>query len=199
MLASLGYGGITVNRVVNRVRDEIARSHKTQSEKDVIGKLVAQTKKTKSTSGVIVPGVENCLVKFARCCTPIPGDRIIGFITRGYGVSVHRMDCKNVTAAMKNSDDLSRWIRVAWADEIKDQFQTSLQISAKDRMDIVADVATILSGLKIPVHQMDARSFGDGYAVMNLVMDLKGVEQLDYVIGKLRSIQGVIDVKRTLS
>ena len=199
MLASLGYGGITVNRVVNRVRDEIARSHKPQSDKDVIGKLVAQPKKQKSTNGVIVPGVENCLIKFARCCTPIPGDRIIGFITRGYGVSVHRTDCKNVTEAMKNSDDLSRWIRVAWADEIKDQFQTSLQISAKDRMDIVADVATVLSSLKIPVHHMDARSFGDGYAVMNLVMDINGVEQLNFVIGKLRGISGVIDVKRTLS
>ncbi len=199
MLASLGFGGITLNRVVNRIRDEIARSHKEQTGKDIIDKLVAQPKKQKSTSGVIVPGVENCMVKFARCCTPIPGDRIIGFITRGYGVSVHRMDCKNVTEAMKNADDLSRWIRVAWADEIKDRFQTSLQISAKDRMGIVADVATALSNLKIPVHLMDARSFEDGYAVMNVVMDLNGVDQLEYVVGKLRGIQGVIDIKRTLS
>lgn len=199
MIAAIGYGGLTTKRAVNRIRDEFARQHKQPSEKETIAKLVAppQQTKTKSVSGVIVPGVDNCLVKFARCCSPIPGDQIIGFITRGYGVSVHRMDCKNVTSAMKNSDDLSRWIRVAWADQTKDTFQTALQISAKDQIDVVANVATILSGMKVTVHQMDARSFGDGYSVMNLVMDITGTEQLDYVINKLRGISGVIDVKRT--
>ncbi|MEG2570724.1 MAG: ACT domain-containing protein, partial [Clostridia bacterium] len=120
-------------------------------------------------------------------------------ITRGYGVSVHRMDCKNVTAAMKSEEDMSRWIRVLWADSSREKFETSLQISAKDKIDVVANIATILSTLKIIVHQMDARSFGDGYSVINIVMQVTGTEQLDYVTSKLRGISGVIDVKRTLS
>ncbi|NLG53597.1 MAG: bifunctional (p)ppGpp synthetase/guanosine-3',5'-bis(diphosphate) 3'-pyrophosphohydrolase [Clostridiales bacterium] len=196
MLASLGYGGIKINRVVNRIRDELLRG-KLRGHEQIIEKLKAAPKQKTSDSGVIVPGVDNCLVKFARCCTPIPGDAIIGFITRGYGVSVHRMDCKNVTNAMENSDDLSRWIRVIWADDVQDRFQTSLQISAKDRMNLLMDIATILSGLKIPVHQMDARALGDGYAVINMVMDVNGTEQLEQVISKLRGVSGTIDIKRS--
>ena len=200
MLASIGYGGLTTNRVINRIREEVAKGNRTQeSDAQLVEKLVTPPKPQRSASGVIVPGVENCLVKFARCCTPIPGDEIIGFITRGYGVSVHRMDCKNVTSAMKSADDLSRWIRVSWAEEVRDHFQTSLQVSAKERIDLVANVATVISQLKIGVHQMEARSFGDGYAVINLVMDVAGIEQLDYVIHKLRSVPGVMDIKRTLS
>lgn len=199
MVAAIGYGGLTVKRVVNRVRDEFKRQHKQPTENETITKILSTAKeKTKSASGVIVPGVDNCLVKFARCCSPIPGDNIIGFITRGYGVSVHRTDCKNVTSAMKNSDDLSRWIRVAWADQIKkDTFQTTLQISAKDQIGVLANVATVLSNMKVSVHQMEARSFGDGYSVMVVTMEITGVDQLNYVIGKLRAISGIIDVKRT--
>ena len=198
MVAAIGYGGLTVKRVVNRVRDEFKRQHKQPTENEAIAKvLTAEKQKTKSVSGVIVPGVDNCLVKFARCCTPIPGDNIIGFITRGYGVSVHRADCKNVRSAMKNSDDLSRWIRVAWADKTKDSFQTTLQVSAKDKIGILAEVATCLSNMKVAVHQMEARSFGDGYSVMTITMEITGVDQLNYVINKLRAISGIIDVKRT--
>lgn len=200
LLASLGYGGLTLNRVVNRIREEVARSNRVQQpDEKVVEKLVSTPKPKKSNSGVIVQGVENCLIKFARCCNPIPGDSIIGFITRGYGVSVHRTDCKNVTDTMKNSDDLSRWVRVSWADEVRDRFQTTLQISAKERIDLVANVATVLSQIKIPVHQMEARSFGDGYAIIQLTMDVGGLEQLEFIIQKLRGVSGVIDVKRSIT
>lgn len=200
LLASIGYGGLTLNRVINRIREEVARSSRVQqNDEKVVEKLVTTPKPKKSGSGVVVEGVDNCLIKFARCCNPIPGDSIIGFITRGYGVSVHRMDCKNVTEAMKNSDDLSRWIRVSWADEVRDRFQTTLQISAKERIDLVANVAVVLSQIKIPVHQMEARSFGDGYAVINLTMEVGGMDQLEFIIQKLRGVSGVMDVKRTLS
>ena len=98
---------------------------------------------------------------------------------------------------MKNSDDLSRWIRVAWADKTKDSFQTTLQVSAKDQIGVLANVATCLSNMKLSVHQMEARSFGDGYSVMTITMEITGVDQLNYVINKLRAISGIIDVKRT--
>ncbi len=201
LYASIGYGGTKLNRVVNRIKTEISKNAPPAPDADDIvrEKIAAAPKPKTSNSGVIVPGVENCLVKFARCCTPIPGDSIIGFITRGFGVSVHRSDCHNVVSAMKDSDDLSRWICVSWADDVKDKFQTSLQISAKDRAGLVMDIATVLNNIKIPVHQLDARRLGDGYAVVNVVMNINGKEQLEYIMNKLNGVAGVIDVKRSLS
>ncbi len=199
MYASLGYGGIKLNRVINRLRAEKERtSSVTQSEEEIVRETVSNSKPAQtSNSGVIVPGVENCLVKFARCCTPIPGDSIIGFITRGYGVSVHRSDCQNVTSAMQNAEDLNRWISVFWADDIKENFQTSLQLSAKDRDGLIMDVASVINTLKLPVLQMDARRLGDGYAIVNIVLNIKGKEQLEFVMNKLHSVSGIIDVKRS--
>ncbi len=201
LFASIGYGGTKISRVVNRVKSELARNAPPPENADeaVREKIAASPKPKTSNSGVIVPGVENCLVKFARCCTPIPGDSIIGFITRGYGVSVHRSDCQNVVNAMKDANDLTRWIAVSWADDIKDKFQTSLQISAKDRNGLVMDIAAVLNNIKIPVHQLDARRLGDGYAVINIVMNTNGKEQLEFVMNKLHSVTGVIDVKRSIS
>ena len=201
LYASIGYGGVKLSRIINRVKSELQKSQPPVSNDDeaVKEKIATQAKPQTSASGVIVPGVENCLVKFARCCTPIPGDSIIGFVTRGYGVSVHRSDCQNVTNAMKNSDDLTRWICVSWADDIKDKFQTSLQFSAKDRAGLVMDIVTILNNLKIPVQQLDARILGDGYAIVNVVMNTNGKEQLEFVMNKLHGVAGVIDIKRSLS
>ena len=201
LYASLGYGGTKISRVVNRIHNEITRNAPATHESDetVAEKIAASPKPKTSNSGVIVPGVDNCLVKFARCCTPIPGDSIIGFITRGYGVSVHRADCQNVVNAMKDATDLTRWIAVTWADDIKDKFQTSLQISAKDRNGLVMDIAAVLNNIKVAVHQLDARRLGDGYAVINIVMNTNGKEQLEFVMNKLHSVVGVIDVKRSLS
>ncbi len=201
LFASIGYGGTKLSRVVNRVKTELMRNAPPAPDADaaVQEKIAASPKPKTSNSGVIVPGVENCLVKFARCCTPIPGDNIIGFITRGYGVSVHRSDCQNVVNAMKDANDLTRWIAVSWADDIKDKFQSSLQISAKDRNGLVMDIAAVLNNIKIPVHQLDARRLGDGYAVVNIIMNTNGKEQLEFVMNKLHSVPGVIDVKRSLS
>ncbi|MBQ2841289.1 MAG: bifunctional (p)ppGpp synthetase/guanosine-3',5'-bis(diphosphate) 3'-pyrophosphohydrolase [Oscillospiraceae bacterium] len=201
LYASIGYGGTKINRVINRIKTEISKNAPLEPNADklVQEKIAAAPKPKTSNSGVIVPGVENCLVKFARCCTPIPGDSIIGFITRGFGVSVHRSDCHNVVSAMKEADDLSRWICVSWADDVKDKFQTSLQISAKDRSGLVMDIATVLNNLKVPVHQLDARRLGDGYAVINVVMNINGKEQLEFIMNKLNGVAGTIDVKRSLS
>ncbi len=199
MFASIGYGGIKLSRVINRIRTEKEKNKPDVRDDEEIMRetVVSEQKKKSSNSGVIVPGVENCMVKFARCCTPIPGDSIIGFITRGYGVSVHRADCQNVTSAMKNSEDLSRWISVFWAEDIKENFQTSLQISAKDRAGLIMDVAAIFNNLKLPVLALDARRLGDGYAIINVVLNINGKEQLEFVMNKLHSVQGLIDVKRS--
>ncbi|MBQ5777551.1 MAG: bifunctional (p)ppGpp synthetase/guanosine-3',5'-bis(diphosphate) 3'-pyrophosphohydrolase, partial [Oscillospiraceae bacterium] len=199
MYASLGYGGIKLSRVINRIKTEKEKlSPNIPDDETIVKDTISSPKATQtSNSGVIVPGVENCLVKFARCCTPIPGDSIIGFVTRGYGVSVHRADCQNVTNAMKSAEDLSRWISVFWAGDVKENFQTSLQLSAKDRSGLIMDIAAILNNLKLPVLALDARRLGDGYAVVNIVLNIKSKEQLEFVMNKLHGVQGIIDVKRS--
>jgi GTP pyrophosphokinase len=144
-----------------------------------------------------VGGMSNCQVKFARCCTPIPGDDIIGYVTRGYGISVHRRDCVNV----KNSseEDQSRWIEVHWDEsnpESKERFSTALQISTTDRVGVMSDVLLLLSNNHVNICDFNGKTLSEGYGIINAVIDVTGIPQLEMLINKLRSIKGVINVTR---
>ena len=159
------------------------------------GSAAASRKGPKVESGVIIEGVENCLVKFSRCCTPIPGDDIIGFVTKGYGVSIHRKDCPNVRALDKTHDK-GRWIKVYWAEETNDRYETSIEISAKDRPDLVVDIMTALSSMKVPVSALNARRYVDGYDSISVAIDIKDLDQLKLVAAKLNHLSGVVQVTR---
>ena len=148
-----------------------------------------------SQSGIIVEGIDNCLVKFAKCCTPVPGDPVVGFITRGFGVSVHRADCPNASDA-KRAEEPGRWIKVSWATGELASYQTALDISAKDRDGLTLDVAMTLSAAKVKTTSLSARSMPDGYATLSIVLEVKNQEELTNVINKLEQIQGVYQVKR---
>jgi len=194
LYAAIGYGGITALRAANRARDELIRLNKLKTDKPA--EPPVKPKKPKRTeSGVIVEGVENCLVKFSRCCTPIPGDDIIGFVTKGYGVSIHRKDCSNVQALNKAYDE-GRWITVYWAEETNDKYETSIEISAKDRPDLVVDIMTALSSMKVSVSALNARRFVDGYDAISIAMDIKDLNQLKLVATKLNHLSGVVQVTR---
>ena len=149
-----------------------------------------------SDSGIIVEGLGNCLVKFAKCCTPVPGDPVIGFITRGYGVSVHRTDCPNSQPDKRKPDEADRWVRVSWVDSKLPNYKTSLELSAKDRDNLTLDVAMALSTAKVKVSALSARSMPDGHAIINIVVEVKDKGELDAVIHKLNNIQGVYHVAR---
>ena len=200
MYASLGYGGITVTKVVNKVKDDVMRLRRKNDEKEAQPVI---RKQGKSQSGVIVEGIENCMVKFARCCTPIPGDDIIGFITRGYGVSIHRRDCVNVHNN-GTPEDKARWISCWWDEDLvamaptKEKFSTGLQISAKNRIGLIADVATLFSAARINVHELSARDMADGFAVVNAMIDVSDVTQLENIMSRLRGTKGVVDVTRAV-
>ncbi len=200
MYASLGYGGITVTKVVNKVKDDVMRLRRKNDEKEAQPVI---RKQGKSQSGVIVEGIENCMVKFARCCTPIPGDDIIGFITRGYGVSIHRRDCVNVHNN-GTPEDKARWISCWWDEDLvamaptKEKFSTGLQISAKNRIGLIADVATLFSAARINVHELSARDMADGFAVVNAMIDVSDVTQLENIMSRLRGTKGVVDVARAV-
>lgn len=202
LYASLGYGGITVTKVVNKVKDNVNRLRKQAAQEESLAQPVVK-KRTKSQSGVVVEGIDNCLVKFARCCTPIPGDDIIGFITRGYGVSIHRRDCVNVRTN-GSQEDQARWVKCWWDEDLAasksqhEKFSTGLQISAKNRIGILADIAMLLSSAHVNVHELSARDLADSFAVINAMIDVTGISQLDNIMTRLRNTKGVVDVIRTV-
>ncbi len=196
LYAAIGYGGISITKVINKAKDDVNRMRKATEllEKPT---NVSKHKPTKSQSGVVVEGIDNCMVKFARCCTPIPGDDIIGFVTRGYGVSVHRKDCVNARNAEIEGD---RWVHTWWDESMskdKGKFRTSLQITDRARVGILADVLQLFLQAKINVCDINARDTEDGFGVINALIEVTGLAQLDNIIPRIRNIKGVIDVIRT--
>jgi len=200
MYAAIGYGGITSTRAVNRFRDEIARAAKQATHKTALDKLNEaaerrSTKPVKAVQGVLVEGMDNCLIKFSRCCTPVPGDPIVGFITRGQGVSIHRADCPNYLNSLREKEK-ERWLRVSWADETPGMYVTSLRILARDRNGLVLDVASVLNALSAKVQSLNARSLPEGNAMIHVTMEVADLSALSLIVGRLRALSGVREISR---
>ena len=208
MYAAIGYGGVTSLKLVGRLREEIRKVTEARQADRNTGEATAEEtspipifeptvpRKSSGEHGVIVEGLSNCLVKFSKCCSPVPGDDIVGFITRGYGVSVHRTDCPNAAPERRKPEEAGRWIKVTWADNISETYHTTLQLVAKDRIGMLTDVSTILSTTKTRVCSLNARSTPDGYGVMDLEVEVAGHEQLKNVVKKLESVPGIMRVTR---
>ncbi len=214
MYAAIGYGGLTAQKAVIRVRDEILRLNKIQKDQAAQQELLergeglhvatatvapapAPKAKRQTKNGIIVEGLDNCLVKFAKCCTPVPGDPVIGFITKGFGVSVHRKDCPNADPAKRKPADQGRWIEVAWADTTDHEaYQTSLEITAKDRQNLFLDVAAALSAAQVKVDSLSAKNTPDGFAVITALLQVHSVGEVNTVMRKLNGISGVMTVNR---
>ena len=205
MYAAIGYGGVTSLKLIGRLRDEIQRILKMHQEerdaevplKDEPEKMrPAVPKRTKSEQGIVVEGLSNCLVKFAKCCTPVPGDDIVGFITRGYGVSVHRADCPNADPARRKPEEEGRWIKVSWGDNTREDYRTTLEVVAKDRLNLIMDISTILSSTKTRVTNLSARSTSDGFALITIEVGVADSEQLSTVRRRLEQVSGVMRVTR---
>ena len=196
IFASIGYGGMTAAHAVGRIRDEIVRSRtsvrKTELEKMQERADRRQQKALKAVQGVLVEGLDNCLIKFSRCCTPVPGDSIVGFITRGLGVSIHRKDCVNY----RRDTDKGRWISVSWADRITDSYAADIYITAGERGGLVMDIATILNSLNAKVRSLNARDTGKGQSTVIITLEVSHVSELQTVIGKLQTVRGVSDINR---
>ena len=205
MYAAIGYGGVTSLKLIGRLREDIQRIlHQHQAERQAEVPVEGQPEVTRpavpvrehSEQGIVVQGLSNCLVKFSKCCSPVPGDEIVGFITRGYGVSVHRKDCPNADPARRKPEEAGRWVKVAWVDGDLTAYQTSLDISAKDRNGLTLDVAMALSTVKVKVTSLSARSLPDGYATVSISLEVRDKNELAAVSNKLGQIQGVYQVRR---
>ncbi|SHI19093.1 GTP pyrophosphokinase [Sporobacter termitidis DSM 10068] len=194
LYAAIGYGGMSAQKAVNRIRDEL-RTIDRVKKTEVTPFEVRPDKKLKPIHGILVEGVDNVLIKFARCCTPVPGDESIGFITRGFGVSVHRQDCKNYLKSAENPEEAGRWVRVAWANTDDDIYSTALFITARERSGIVVDVATILNGLKIKMTSMSAKDQGDTTAI-SIVIEVKNRDDLNVAMARLAAVPGVLEIRR---
>ena len=203
MYAAIGYGGMAATRAVNRIKDELARQHNAIDKRTVLDKVTEAAerreqlakKTSKPVHGVLVEGLDNCLIKFSRCCTPVPGDDIIGYITRGQGVSIHRVDCENARRRAERPDEEGRWINVSWADEIRETYMTTLTVVSRERGGLVMDIATIMNALNTKVRSINARDTGDKSIVV-ITLESKGLDELKTVINRLQGISGVVEVNR---
>ena len=193
MYAAIGFGGITAVKAVNRIKDELTKATRAQKEPQLQIKPPAAP--ASSNSGVIVEDIGSCMIKFSRCCTPVPGDDIIGFITKGYGVSIHRRDCPNAKQAADPSQS-GRWVRVTWAEQPDALFSTSLELETKDRDGMMLDIATVLTSLRVRITEMTARSLPGGVGILNVSFPVHNLTELDNIRARLRGISGVVEVRR---
>ena len=193
MYAAIGFGGITAVKAVNRIKDELTKATRAQKEPQL--QIRPPAAPASSNSGVIVEDIGSCMIKFSRCCTPVPGDDIIGFITKGYGVSIHRRDCPNAKQAADPSQS-GRWVRVTWAEQPDALFSTSLELETKDRDGMMLDIATVLTSLRVRITEMTARSLPGGVGILNVSFPVHNLTELDNIRARLRGISGVVEVRR---
>ena len=203
MYAAIGYGGMAATRAVNRIKDELARQQHAVDKRTVLDKVTEAAERReqmakkagKPVHGILVEGLDNCLIKFSRCCTPVPGDDIIGYITRGQGVSIHRTDCENAKRRAERPEDEGRWINVSWADEIHESYTTTLTVVSRERGGLVMDIATVMNALNTKVRSINARDTGDKSIVV-ITLETKGLDELKSVINRIQGVSGVVEVNR---
>ncbi len=201
MYAAIGYGGFTAQKAVSRMKGELQRISRQHQAEELALKPeeapipIPSKPASKSEQGIIVEGLDNCLVKFSRCCTPVPGDEIVGFITRGYGVSVHRADCPNATPERRAGQE-GRWLKVTWGSDTNESYPTTIDVMCKDRMNLILDISTALSSTNTFVSGLNSRSTEDGFAVIRLEIRVRDGAQMKAIMNKLNQISGVLQVTR---
>ncbi|MBQ3356916.1 MAG: bifunctional (p)ppGpp synthetase/guanosine-3',5'-bis(diphosphate) 3'-pyrophosphohydrolase [Oscillospiraceae bacterium] len=193
MYAAIGYGGLTAVKAFGRVREELTKANRKKDTPKTPTQTAAKPSSHKD-SGVVVEDIESVMIKFSRCCTPVPGDEIIGFITKGYGVSVHRRDCRNVN--LNDPKMAGRWVRVSWSAEEDKPFSTTFEIDSIDRDGIWIDIATVLNSSKVRVSEISARELSANHGRAIVTFEVKNVQELETIRNKMRQIDGVLDVRR---
>ncbi len=198
MYAAIGYGGLTALKAVGRIRDDINRAVKVQTNEKVLATPAKGDNvriNRHAVGGVIVEDMDSIMIKFAKCCTPVPGDDIIGFITKGFGVSVHRCDCPN-TANRHDAIQAARWVRVHWANQADQPFDTTLELECRTRDGLLLDVATTMTAARVRLKELNGKDLPDGKSVFTVRFEVKNVQELESIRGKLLNIRDVIGTRR---
>jgi len=196
MFASIGFGGISVNKIIVRLLEQYRKEHEDDEVDKKIEELFAQKpqKQVKAShNGVVVKGIDNCLVKLSKCCNPLPGDDIIGYITKGRGVSVHRTDCVNVKSLF---DEEQRIIDVYWVDDIKGSYSVEIEIEATDRQGLLRDIIKQIDNLKINLIGMNTRTTKERIAIIDLSVQIENKDLLNKLTNSINNVEGVYNISR---
>ncbi len=202
MYAAIGYGGLTAAKAVGRIRDDVNKAAKTQATEKTTQMPLRITPEAETgkqnrhaVNGVIVEDIDSCMIKFARCCTPVPGDPIVGFITKGFGVSIHRADCPNA----RNREDpqqAARWVRVRWDMQEDQPFDTTLELDCITRDGLLLDVAQTMTAAHIRVKELAGRDLPGGRSMFTVRFEVKNVQELEVIRKKLLNIKYVTSARR---
>lgn len=192
--AAIGFGGVSVIRLMPYIKEEYNKNYRPQEPAEPVQEV--KTARAKGKDGVTVEGVDNVLIKFSRCCNPLPGDNIIGFITRGHGISVHKRDCSNVPADLQNCQEPERWVCVTWNNDVKKEFKASLQITALSRIGLMADVSVQLANMRVNINEISTRDAKDGRSTIYMTITVSNVDHLKNVISRIEKVDGVLSVER---
>ena len=192
MYAAIGYGGLQLARILPKLKEEYTRLKATEPKP----LPTVDIKRVHSSDGVVVEGIDNCPIKFAKCCSPLPGDDIIGFVTRGFGVSIHKRDCANVQQSMKDPENAARWVKSYWADDAKEDYKATLELDCMDRANLLSDVALALGDMRVPIYSLSARAADQGRARMSLTVGIMNTVHLNNVVARLKKVKDVLTVIR---
>ena len=205
LLNAIGYNGIAMTRVTAKLKDEYEKIVKPEEEAPIITETeqvqTAKPKKIRSNNGVVVDGEYGCAVKFAKCCNPLPGDPLIGFITKGYGISIHKADCPNVLNNQKNPEYAGRWVKAEWdhedgVDTGKALFEAMIQVFAENNMMLIANITAALADMKVSLLSINTKKRTDEDIIINLTVGCKNVEHFNSIIYRIRSIDHVRSIAR---
>ena len=190
--AAIGYGGLQLSKIVTRIKEDQIK--KNSANKNV--PTIKPIRHTKSSDGVVVEGIDNCLIKLSKCCAPLPGEDIIGFITRGHGVSIHKRDCNNVPRIISEAAEPDRWIKAYWDTDKNENFTSTIQAMFINRDGIVIDVMNAVNNMRVPVHGISAKETKDGNCTVTVTVSAESVEHLKSIISRIEKIQGAYNVER---
>ncbi len=201
---TLGFGGVSLSRFLPKIKEELEKLYQDSipqtTEEQLSAIKLSSPKSPRSSGGVIIDGERGCQIKFARCCNPLPGDKIVGFITRGYGVSVHKSDCINVRQSRHDEENLARWVRAEWE---KDEslsnsgiYEAALQVVCEDGIGVLAGITAALADMKVSISQINTQSGKGGNAIINIVIGCRSVSHYDSIVARLRSLHKIVSVTR---
>lgn len=193
MYASVGFGTITAGKIVSRVLEEYRKVNKEENIEEKIEELKKTKEDKPSSSGIIVKGIDNCLVRLSKCCNPVPGDEIVGYITKGRGVSVHRKDCKNVKDLFEEEN---RMIDVSWYTDEPSSYNVDIVMFSNDRDGLLADIISTVTAEKAPLMAVNSKVSKERIVITELTIEVNNIAQLNSVLKSLRKIDSVYDVKR---
>ncbi len=202
LLAAIGYGGLSLNKLIPRIKEDYAKlqqeSKPAQPQPEPEPSTLTTAKKTvRSPEGILIEGIDNCLIKFSRCCDPLPGDDIIGFITRGHGVSIHTRNCTNVPKDISKCAEPERWISARWDTKVSDSYRVTLCVTCINRVGMLADLSGQLANMHVMIHSIFTKETKDGRSAIYLTITVNSAEHLRSVGDKLKKIKGVLEVERS--